>query len=81
MPFERQYAQVEIRGYGHLWWLVRADDHAMQLAWGYGGQFVLTDPARQLLVLSLHEHQTNNVNAQEYAAMGWLVNKVLPALP
>lgn len=81
MQFERQYAQVEIRGYGHLWWLVRADDHAMQLAWGYGGQFVLTDPARQLLVLSLHEHQTNNVNAQEYAAMGWLVNKVLPALP
>ncbi|MEM6989975.1 MAG: serine hydrolase [Myxococcota bacterium] len=37
--------------YGYLWWLLEADGHALQTAWGYGGQLIYVIDDLDLVVV------------------------------
>lgn len=71
---------LAITDYGYLWWLGQQGGQAFQLAWGYGGQFVLTLPGRDFSVVMLNQHNVAQAPQQESRSMGLLVQNVLPAL-
>lgn len=73
---------LNLTGYGLLWWL-GADNNgrALQLAWGYGGQFALTMPAQEVTILVMGNNVPANVQDQERRLMELVVQKILPAVP
>jgi CubicO group peptidase (beta-lactamase class C family) len=73
---------LNLTGYGFLWWL-GADNtgRALQLAWGYGGQFALTLPAQDVTVLVMGNNNPSNLRDQERRLMELVVQKILPAIP
>lgn len=72
---------LDFTGYGFLWWLGAHNGRALQLAWGYGGQFALTLPAQDVTVLVMGNNVPSNVRDQERRLMELVVQKVLPAIP
>ncbi len=65
--------------YGYLWWLDRG---SRPLAWGYGGQFIYIDAARDLVVVTTARWQLDGTtaNQQEQALQNLVINQVLPAV-
>lgn len=72
---------LNLTGYGFLWWLGADNGRALQLAWGYGGQFALTLPAQEVTVLVLGNNVPSNLRDQERRLMELVVQKILPAIP
>jgi len=72
---------LNLTGYGLLWWLGTEQGRALQLAWGYGGQFALTLPAQDLTILVMGNNVPANVRDQERRLMELVVQKILPAIP
>jgi CubicO group peptidase (beta-lactamase class C family) len=72
---------LNLSGYGWLWWLGADNGRALQLAWGYGGQFALTLPAQDVTVLVMGNNVPANVRDQERRLMELVVQKILPAIP
>ncbi len=72
---------LNLSGYGLLWWLGADNGRALQLAWGYGGQFALTLPAQDVTVLVMGNNVPANVRDQERRLMELVVQKILPAIP
>jgi len=72
---------LNLTGYGFLWWLGSDNGRALQLAWGYGGQFALTLPAQDVTILVMGNNVPANVRDQERRLMELVVQKILPAIP
>ncbi|RVU33257.1 class C beta-lactamase-related serine hydrolase [Rheinheimera riviphila] len=72
---------LNLTGYGFLWWLGSDNGRALQLAWGYGGQFALTLPAQDTTILVMGYNVPSNVRDQERRLMELVVQKILPAIP
>ncbi|MBU2224204.1 MAG: beta-lactamase family protein [Gammaproteobacteria bacterium] len=72
---------LNLTGYGFLWWLGENNGRDLQLAWGYGGQFVLTMPAQDVTILVMGNNVPQNLQDQERRLMELVVQKILPALP
>ena len=72
---------LNLTGYGFLWWLGSENGRALQLAWGYGGQFALTLPAQDTTILVMGHNVPSNVRDQERRLMELVVQKILPAIP
>ncbi len=72
---------LNLTGYGFLWWLGAENGRDFQLAWGYGGQFVLTMPAQDTTILVLGNNVPDNLPDQERRLMELVVQKILPAIP
>ncbi len=68
--------------YGYLWWLPRDVGAEAMLAAGYGGQFMLVDPARELIVVSTAEPPFDALSAssQENALLDIIGKRILPAV-
>lgn len=56
VAFNDEFGSLQFRGFGYLWWLGQhtRDDTLVdfQLAWGWGGQFVLTAPEDDLVIVA-----------------------------
>lgn len=70
---------LTLHGYGQQWWLGNSSVGAAQLAWGYGGQFVLTIPEQNLTVV-LYQNFRAGVAGQSDSAMQVIRQHILPAL-
>ncbi len=69
-------------GYGYCWWTGRTPKGAYAFANGYGGQFILIEPSRRLVVAATNRWSgvpSAAANDQWYRTMDLLVNRVLPA--
>lgn len=64
--------------YGYLWWLDRGQT---PLAWGWGGQFLYLDAARDLVVVTTAASlvPADRAHVQEAALMDIVLNGVVPA--
>ena len=71
-------AQID---YGYLWWLAEARDNPIQLAWGWGGQFIATFPQKDLVVITTSDWNVDVTiaNNQEVANLELMINHILPA--
>ncbi len=70
-------------GYGYCWWTGRTSKGAYAFANGYGGQFILVEPSRRLVVAATNKWSgvpSVTANDQWSATMDLLVNRVLPAM-
>ena len=72
---------LSFAGYGYQWWLGQSNGRPLQLAWGYGGQFVLTLPEQDLSVIVLSDNVPANVRQQENRVMELVTQYVLAAQP
>ncbi|MDZ7869842.1 MAG: serine hydrolase domain-containing protein [Rheinheimera sp.] len=80
-PRRSTFAGLSISGYGYGWWLFKQNSQpAGQLAWGYGGQFVMTIPEQEFTLLLMANNQTTDVGPQENAVMQLATQWFLPAV-
>jgi CubicO group peptidase (beta-lactamase class C family) len=70
---------LTLTGYGRQWWLGSSGNHALQLAWGYGGQLLLTVPEQNLTVLVLQNYQAG-IAGQSDSAMQAIRQHILASL-
>jgi CubicO group peptidase (beta-lactamase class C family) len=70
---------LTLHGYGRQWWLGSSNNAALQLAWGYGGQLLLTVPQYQLTIVVLQNFQAG-IAAQSDSAMQTVRQHILSAL-
>jgi CubicO group peptidase (beta-lactamase class C family) len=68
--------------YGYLWWLPQEIGNGTVLAAGYGGQFVLVDPSRDLIIVTTAVPPIDGLAAseQENFILTTIVERVLPAV-
>lgn len=78
-PFNDSLGGLTLRGYGRQWWLGQTSQAHFQLAWGYGGQFVMTLP-EQNLTLVLYQNFRNAQAGQSDRAMQLIRQHILPAV-
>lgn len=68
--------------YGYLWWVEDDPSHRAVIAWGYGGQFIVVDPSRRMVVVATSEWRDLDIdgaNAQETAVLEIIFGGVLAA--
>lgn len=67
--------------YGELWWLGTVDGQAVAFAWGYRGQLLLIEPARDVVVVvtTALDDPSMDPDAEAAGAMDLIVNDVLAA--
>lgn len=82
VPLQTRIPPLGHLDYGELWWLGTIGGDAVELAWGYRGQFVFIVPARDLVVVvtSTLGDASIDPDAEEIAAMDLIVTWVLPAV-
>ncbi|WP_444997392.1 serine hydrolase domain-containing protein [Aliikangiella sp. IMCC44359] len=70
-----------IDGYGYLWWLGHANNHQLELAWGWGGQFIVTIPDKNMVLITNSKWQINGATARsQYSTIfNILVNDIIAA--
>ncbi|MFQ6116616.1 MAG: serine hydrolase domain-containing protein, partial [bacterium] len=68
--------------YGYLWWLGEMNDYSMQLAIGYGGQFIILIPALNMIIVTTCNSNTDwdTADAQEQSVLELAANHILPAI-
>ncbi|MDX1740395.1 MAG: serine hydrolase [Rhodothermales bacterium] len=71
-------------GYGYLWWTEEGQQEYMYLAWGYGGQFVVVVPDKELVVVTTTRWQSvsqdpGGANALEARVLEIITEDVVPA--
>ena len=77
--FNDSLGGLTLRGYGRQWWLGQTAQADFQLAWGYGGQFVMTLPEHNL-TLVLYQNYRNTQAGQSDRAMQLIRQHILPAI-
>jgi len=67
--------------YGYLWWVDESDDIEYYMAMGYGGQFIMVIPEKNLVVIATCDwHLNENQTSQNwYNIISIIVNKIIPA--
>ena len=70
--------------YGYLWWTEDGQDEPLYLAWGYGGQFILVAPEKDLVVVTTTRWQSlsqevGGANALEVQVLDIIMQNVMPA--
>lgn len=76
------YGAFEDIDYGFLWWLGSGAGDEMQLAWGWGGQFIATFPSLDLIVITTSRWSVGATTAdtQERANFDLIINQVHGAI-
>jgi CubicO group peptidase (beta-lactamase class C family) len=77
ITIQNQLSTLNLTHYGYLWWLGQADGRQAQLAWGFGGQFILTVPEKNLTLVLLQNHSSGTSSQQQQQGMQLLVQQVL----
>ncbi|HEX5742194.1 MAG TPA: serine hydrolase [Pilimelia sp.] len=67
-------------GYSAGWWTTTAGGHAVQVAWGYGGQFVCVVPDLDLVVTATQRPRGDGTEQREADIRAFLEHYVLPAV-
>ena len=71
-----------IDGYGYQWWLghyeIGGETLDTQVMWGYGGQFVVAIPARQM-VIAVNSHSYDDGDAAVAQAHALIADYLIPA--
>ena len=77
---EFSYGDLTDVDYGYLWYLDHGTGNEVVLGWGYGGQFVYTVPALDLVIgtTARWNVSANKKTQQELAILNHIVNTVLP---
>lgn len=78
-PLTSSLGGLSLIGYGRQWWLGSNNNAALQLAWGYGGQLLLTIPQYDLTVVVLQNFQAG-IPGQSDSAMQAVRQHILSAL-
>ena len=69
-----------VDGYGYLWWLGQGNTQRMQMAWGWGGQFIATIPDKNMIIIINSAWQVSGTTSREqYAAAFNVMNDVITA--
>ncbi|GGJ95962.1 serine hydrolase [Pilimelia anulata] len=68
--------------YGALWWLSTVQGHAVQFAWGWGGQYVAVIPSLDLVFSSTQDTtgKPKKVEERELDILAFLDEDILPAV-
>jgi CubicO group peptidase (beta-lactamase class C family) len=69
--------------YGYLWWIGHGGGHSFHLASGYGGQFILVVPEKELVVVSQADWRGkgwDEAGEQWYRIAQLIVEGLLPAV-
>lgn len=68
--------------YGFLWWLGTGSGDDLQLAWGWGGQFIATFPDQDLIVVTTAKWNVggDTTGSQEQANINLIIDYVRQAL-
>lgn len=75
-----QLANLNLSNYGYLWWLGSLSGQQAQLAWGFGGQFILTLPEKNLTLVLLQNHSSGTSSQQQQQGMQLLQQILTSAL-
>ncbi|EGM78997.1 penicillin-binding protein, beta-lactamase class C [Rheinheimera sp. A13L] len=75
-----QLSNLNLTNYGYLWWLGTLSGQQAQLAWGFGGQFILTLPEKNLTLVLLQNHSSGTSTQQQQQGMQLLQQVLTSAL-
>jgi len=69
------------QNYGYLWWIDEKDDNTYFMAMGYGGQFIVVVPEKNLVVVATNNWRLSGYRAGQnwYNTISLIVNKIIPA--
>jgi CubicO group peptidase (beta-lactamase class C family) len=83
VPGDEPWGAVENLQYGLLWWLGESDGSPLYFALGWGGQFVVCVPDRDLVVATNANWQVSaeRARAQERAILDTVIGGLLPSVP
>ncbi len=81
LNFDPDFGLISVDGYGYLMWLAKGSNQDIFLAWGWGGQFIILVPGKNMLVIMNSDWQVNSdtADAQYATALDILVNHIIPA--
>lgn len=67
--------------YGYLWWIDETDEIQFYMAMGYGGQFIVVVPEKNLIIVATCDwHVSESLASQNwYTIISLIVNKIIPA--
>jgi CubicO group peptidase (beta-lactamase class C family) len=66
--------------YGYHWWLGEMNGYDLFIAWGMGGQFIISVPEADLIVVATARADISWDNEQEYPILELISNYILTAL-
>lgn len=77
-----QYGELQRTGYGYLWWFGQGNNTDIQLAWGWGGQFIMTAPDHNLVVVTNNDFNVgaSQAQTQEQASLSLLFSGIMESL-
>jgi CubicO group peptidase (beta-lactamase class C family) len=83
VPGNQPWGAVDSLQYGFLWWLGEGDESPLYFALGWGGQFVVCVPDRDLVVATTANWQVSaeQARAQERAILDTVIEGLLPLVP
>ena len=67
--------------YGYLWWVDESDDIGYYMAMGYGGQFILVVPEKNLVIVATCDWHLSEIQTSQnwFNIISLVVNKIIPA--
>lgn len=76
------FGPLELSGYSYLTWRGTDNDRSFYFAWGWGGQFIVTFPEENMVVIANNEWQVTAQTAaeQEQATLAIILDAIMPAL-
>lgn len=71
----------KVDGYGYLIWLGTGNNQQIQLAWGWGGQYIALIPEKNMVVIMNSDSRVNRATAESQydVSLDILVNQIIPA--
>ena len=77
-----QFGALDLTGYGYLWWQGTGNTRRLDLAWGWGGQFIASVQDKNLIVVTNSRHNVINTQAdrQETANLALIIDGIFTAL-
>jgi len=77
-----QFGALDLTGYGYLWWQGTGNTRRLDLAWGWGGQFITSVQDKNLIVVTNSRHNVINTQAdrQETANLALIIDGIFTAL-
>jgi len=69
----------DIDGYGYLWWLVKARGYATYSAIGFGGQYMMTIPELDLIIVLTSQYRGSAPGSHFTAIADLIENHILPS--